>query len=152
MNRAFPRFDEASYDHPLQKLTLSQLLGPDELGKPAFLYLHPDDQLSEPVESIPVSTQNVLLKVTVPRRTGRKRKRDSSEPFSGNPDDRENSGGSVRVKRIDCGQLRRTLRDNVGKFQVEVVGSVSLTHRWRGMSFHIPILLHRICYIRCSSL
>ncbi len=124
-----------------------QLFNREDYGKPINLYLHPEDQLSKPVASIPVSTQNVLLKITVPKRTGRKRKRGSSSPFTeahetqafhsqGPP--RSNHERSIRVKRIDCHSLSGSLFDNIGKVKVEAVGSVDLTHRWRSMSSQLP--------------
>jgi len=45
------------------------------------LYIRPDDPLCPPLLSHNSQTRNVLLKITVPRRTGRKRKRGSDGPY-----------------------------------------------------------------------
>src|SRR5271154_4139496 len=43
--------------------------------KPISLTFHPEDDASRPILSNNVGTRNVLLRITVPKRTGRKRKR-----------------------------------------------------------------------------
>jgi len=52
--------------------------GPDV---PLSLRFNVDDPDSRPIVSIPKTTNNILMQVTVPRRTGRKRKRGTSGPF-----------------------------------------------------------------------
>ena len=123
--------------------------------KPINLHLRPQDQLSAPVTSIPVSTENVILKITVPKRTGRKRKRGSSDEFAGDVDIEapgaqsgltEGNQPSMRIKRINCRQLTRSLSDNVSKFEVEALGSVHLTHRWRSMPPLYLYVVQHTCY------
>lgn len=72
-------------------------------------------------------SNNVLLKVTVPRRTGRKRKRGSGEPFTGAvPEDEHPT-------RRTSKDLLRSLQDNASKYRLETVGRVERTHLFRGM-------------------
>lgn len=80
-----------------------------------------------------------MLKITVPKRTGRKRKRGEDGSFQG---DTAMSGGGAEsgtsqeicsTSRLDHpAVLRRMLEDNVGKYVVEAVGLVKHTHRYRG--------------------
>jgi general transcription factor 3C polypeptide 5 (transcription factor C subunit 1) len=89
-----------------------------------------------PIRSHNASTHNVLLKVTVPKRTGRKRKKGSDGPFEGevdmiDADSRDKVYSESR--RDDPPVLRRKLQDNVGMYDVEPVGIITHTHRYRGM-------------------
>lgn len=83
--------------------------------------------MSRPLQSTSSQSNNVLLRVTVPRRTGRRRKRGTDEPFTDAPS--EDSGYSRR----SANDLRRSLEDNVGRYQVEPVGMVNRTHVFRGV-------------------
>ncbi|KAI9722971.1 MAG: hypothetical protein M1812_001420 [Candelaria pacifica] len=111
------------------------------------LYLRPDDAMCKPIRSQNVKTNNLLVKVTVPKRTGRKRKRGSTEPYS---NDVEAPQSTPSLKNTEAGELKRTtahensvemkaaqllqsLRDNIDKFKVEPVGTIEQTHRFRGM-------------------
>lgn len=78
------------------------------------------------MQSISTPSNNVLLKVTVPKRTGRRRKRGSNEPFTA-------TAVGTTSQRPCAKELLRTLRDNVGQYQVEAVGSVTRTHVFRAM-------------------
>jgi general transcription factor 3C polypeptide 5 (transcription factor C subunit 1) len=84
--------------------------------------------MSRPLQSISGPSNNVMLKVTVPKWTGRKRKRGSDEPFAYVDPAVETSG----PKRPRAKTLQRTLRDNVGKYQIDPVGRVERTHVFRG--------------------
>ena len=88
-------------------------------------------------------SHNVLLKVTLPKRTGRKRKRGTDDPWQGNAD----TGAETRVdglsgapeicsnaRQDDPRVLRRKLVDNAERYSVEAVGIVKQTHRFRGFS------------------
>lgn len=86
--------------------------------------LHPDDAMSRPLRSTSSAANNILLKVTVPKRTGRKRKRGSGDPFSGPAEE--------LPQRRTAGDVLRSLRDNVGHYQVEPVGLVQRSHVFRG--------------------
>lgn len=90
------------------------------------LFLRPNDPYCAMIDSQITSTTNVVLKITVPKRTGRKRKRGSDAPFL-------DGGDSGPPLRLDAGTVFRTLNDNVGKYHIEPVGAVNLTHRYRGL-------------------
>ncbi|KAJ5089063.1 hypothetical protein N7532_007747 [Penicillium argentinense] len=98
---------------------------------PAQLLLRPEDAMSRPLKSISNVSNNVLLQVTVPKWTGRKRKRGSNEPFRDATPEPETPAGSVR--RHKAKDLLRSLRDNEAKYQVRPVGRVERTHIFRGM-------------------
>lgn len=89
--------------------------------------------MSRPLQSTSSASSNVLLKVTVPKRTGRKRRKGTDEPFSGVP------VTTVRQEpqRPAAKYLVRTLRDNVGRYEVEPVGTIDRTHVFRGL-FLLP--------------
>ncbi|PWY92153.1 hypothetical protein BO70DRAFT_424900 [Aspergillus heteromorphus CBS 117.55] len=112
---------------------LAKILNPPKADTPVNLLLRPEDAMSRPLHSISSASNNILLKVTVPKRTGRKRKRGSNEPFSG-----------VAVTTIPTGPQRRSarellqsLRDNVGRYQVEPAGLIDRTHVFRGMPDYV---------------
>lgn len=75
-----------------------------------------------------MTTENVLLQVTVPKRTGRKRKRGSSEAFTWHGDRHEAEGIAVATPEAQL----RSLQDNADNFAVRAVGVVEETHRFRG--------------------
>ncbi|KLU92720.1 transcription factor tau subunit sfc1 [Magnaporthiopsis poae ATCC 64411] len=105
------------------------------------LYLRYDNPVVRPIISHNAASHNVLLRIDVPRRTGRKRKRGSDGPWQ-EPDEasvdalRESQKLQVHSqKRLDSpGSLRRKLRDNVGRYEVEAVGLIRNTHRYRGLA------------------
>lgn len=110
-----------------------------ELSVP--LYLHPNDPTSRPMMSHHAASHNVVFKITVPKRTGRKRKRGTNDPFQGDvgmneADPNSSSQPEVcsRSKIDDPKLLRRKLQDNVGKYHVEPVGIIAHTHRYRGIA------------------
>ena len=97
-----------------------------------------------PLTSHNARTHNVILKVTVPKRTGRKRKRDSDGPFEGRVHEADgaeiasHAPEDVRSReRLDQPKvLRRKLIDNVDKYTIEPVGVVTNTHRYRGQNLN----------------
>ena len=104
------------------------------------LYLRHNDPMCVPILSHNSPTKNVLLKITVPKRIG-KRKRGSQDPYSdivptlrpARIDDSTPSDNSYSRSRSDSpGQLLRTLRDNAGQYEVEAVAEIERTHRFRG--------------------
>lgn len=114
-----------------------QLIDPQKESIP--LYLDPDSPFRRPITSHNAVTHNVLLKVTVPRRTGRRRKRGTDAPWEGELDmaDADTATTSATrvcsIARLDHPRvLRRKLQDNVGKYDVEAVGIIHHTHRFRG--------------------
>ncbi|PLB42254.1 transcription factor TFIIIC subunit TFC1 [Aspergillus candidus] len=103
----------------------AQVLRSSDTNTAAYLRLRPEDAMCRPLRSTNTVSNNVVLKVTVPKRTGRKRKRGSDEPFTHDP--------SEPQQRRTAQQLLRSLQDNVGRYQVEPVGMVNRTHVFRGM-------------------
>lgn len=109
------------------------------------LYLRHNDPMCVPILSHNAPTNNVLLKITVPKRTGRKRKRGSQDPYefdnasetATNPvasDPPQHTIGSV--SRMDePSQILRKLKDNMNNYKVEAVGEIRQSHRYRGKSF-----------------
>lgn len=110
----------------------SQILNPVKDDQHANLVLRPRDAMARAVQSTHVPSNNVLLKVTVPKRTGRKRKLGSNEPFLDAPEP-EASG----LPRRTAGDLLRSLSDNPSKYQIEPVGSIDHTHVFRGWSISL---------------
>ncbi|KAK2602429.1 hypothetical protein N8I77_008961 [Diaporthe amygdali] len=104
------------------------------------LYLHPQDPTSRPMMSHYSSSHNVVFKITVPKRTGRKRKRGSNGPWQGEvAKPAQPTGlGSENLRsesRLDEPKvLRRKLQDNVDRYHAEAVGVIKHTHRYRGMA------------------
>ena len=93
--------------------------------KPLGLRFQPGDPTSREVVSYNKRTNSVLLKVTVPKRTGRKRKRGSSDEFT--------EDSSVISARKDSSYLLQSLTDNSHRYHAEIVGSIQSTHVWRTM-------------------
>lgn len=113
--------------------TLNHTLDPERHAIP--LYLNPESPFCKPLMSHNARTHNVVLKVTVPKRTGRKRKQGTSSPWEGDVEigDTENQVCS-RSRLDDPNLLRKKLQDNVGKYHVEAVGVIGHTHRFRGLA------------------
>lgn len=93
----------------------------------AGVSLRPNDPLAKRIASAGVETRNVLVKVTVSKRTGRKRKRGSDEPYT-EPDQPEKQDNSIRPQ-----SLLRRLRDNEGNYTIKPVGMLRDTHRFRNL-------------------
>ncbi|PTU21137.1 hypothetical protein P175DRAFT_0523961 [Aspergillus ochraceoroseus IBT 24754] len=108
---------------------IAKILNPPKADAPANLLMRPEDALSRPLQSTNSPSNNILLRVTVPKRTGRKRKRGSNEPFT----DAIVSDPVQGPPRPRARELLRSLHDNVGAYQVEPVGLVERTHVFRGM-------------------
>ncbi|KAI4867715.1 hypothetical protein F4820DRAFT_412535 [Hypoxylon rubiginosum] len=105
------------------------------------LWFRPDNPTSKPIVSHLAPTNNILLKITVPKRTGRKRKRGSNEPFIGDIHVSEGvaiTSGADEVSSMSRRDLPksilRKMRDNLDDYQIEAVGSVQGTHRYRGLA------------------
>lgn len=108
------------------------------------MYLRPNDPMCAPILSYNAATSSVVLKITVPRRTGRKRKRGSQDPYIFSNDDAEqtvqenpNEDGETKHVASRFGkdhpfQILKALKDNPGRFDVEAVAEVDYTHRFRG--------------------
>jgi general transcription factor 3C polypeptide 5 (transcription factor C subunit 1) len=90
--------------------------------------MRPDDVLAKGVLSKSLMTDNVLLRITAPMRTGRKRKRGSDEPFTEDPEWQSNAAIPADAK-----QLLRVLQDNPKEYSVTPIGKISTTHRFRSL-------------------
>ncbi|KAK3685608.1 RNA polymerase III transcription factor IIIC subunit-domain-containing protein [Podospora appendiculata] len=101
------------------------------------LYMRHDNPTVRPLTSHNALTHNVVVKITVPKRTGRKRKRGSQGLFEGEiapPHDIESEQVLSRSRLDDPKALRRKLCDNVDKYTVEPIGVITNTHRYRGLA------------------
>ncbi|KAJ5146463.1 uncharacterized protein N7515_001027 [Penicillium bovifimosum] len=107
---------------------LKTLLDPAKKDTLANLVLRPEDVMARAVQSTVVPSNNVLLKVTVPKRTGRKRKIGSNEPFTD-----ASPAEEMQPPRRTAKDLLRSLSDNPSNYQIEPVGRVENTHVFRGI-------------------
>ena len=122
-------------------LTVLKLVSSDRAKQKAGLNFHPSTKKSPSVLSGNVSTQNLLVEISVPRRTGRKRKRESTEPFGnanlplGRGQTVEQRGHIPHLTKEDepgnTAYLLRSLQDCAERYEVRVVGRVEYTHRFR---------------------
>ena len=106
-------------------------------------YLNPENPFCKPIMSHNARSHNVVLKVTVPKRTGRKRKRGSNDPWEGDVELNDVNDEALaetatevcsKARLDDPKTLRQKLEDNVGNYQVEAVGIINNTHRFRGLA------------------
>jgi general transcription factor 3C polypeptide 5 (transcription factor C subunit 1) len=103
------------------------------------LYLRSRDPAALPLISHNAASHNVVLKVTVPKRTGRKRKRGRDTPWEDDITMADyqpyGTNDATRVDGLnlpDARVLRQMMQDNADKYTVEAVGVVRHTHRYRG--------------------
>ncbi|EGE05386.1 RNA polymerase III transcription factor subunit [Trichophyton equinum CBS 127.97] len=108
---------------------ISEMLDASNRDSPLTLMLNPEDVMSRPIRSTSKQTNNILLKVTVPRRTGRRRKRGSQDPFVDSHEDRE----ATPLSQLDARGLLQRLQEDAGRYQVDIVGQVNRTHVFRGL-------------------
>ncbi|KAF3045974.1 tau 95 subunit of transcription factor TFIIIC [Didymella heteroderae] len=111
--------------------------GDDELKKLISVSLRPNDPFAKRLLSTPVTTNNLLLKVTVPKRTGRKRKRGTTGPFLAECEHGGASNGTnkgpTNNNYVEAAEVYRSLQDNASKYEVAFAGIVDETHRFRAM-------------------
>ncbi|KAI0205257.1 hypothetical protein F4808DRAFT_278645 [Astrocystis sublimbata] len=99
------------------------------------LWFRPNNPSSKPIISHHAASNNVLLKITVPRRTGRKRKRGSNDPFSGDVATDLDPDTVRSVARQDHPRtVLRSLQDNPDDYEAEAVGMIRDSHRYRGLA------------------
>ncbi|KAL9004787.1 MAG: hypothetical protein Q9188_002401 [Gyalolechia gomerana] len=108
----------------------SELIGNRSASIGANFHLHPGNRNSKPISSFNTKTSNVLLKITVPKRTGRKRKRESEGEFL-ESSQAPSSKLSLLSDPHDAQALFQSMRDNSDKYRMVTVGSVQQTHRFR---------------------
>lgn len=113
--------------------TTTNAEGDHELKKLISVSLRPDDPFAKRLLSTPVRTNNLLLKVTVPKRTGRKRKRGSAGPFLAEDETVSNEKASSMNTHsfVDASTIYRSLHDNASTYKVSLAGIVDETHRFR---------------------
>jgi general transcription factor 3C polypeptide 5 (transcription factor C subunit 1) len=107
--------------------------------------LRPEDVFAQGIPAIKAITDCVLLKVTLPKRTGRKRKRGSDHPFVEDPASKEPKGP------LQSKDVLQRLRDNPHSYQVSGAGRVRHVYRFRSKSVlprhpeppRLPIQLYR---------
>jgi general transcription factor 3C polypeptide 5 (transcription factor C subunit 1) len=99
--------------------------------------LRPRDPLSKKLVSSAIETRNVLVRVSLPKRTGRKRKRGSDQPFTHHPNDTNighiddnTSSSNSSIRALDF--LRR-LKDNPTNYTIQPIGTINETHRFRNL-------------------
>ena len=96
----------------------------DDPNQSVAIRFRPQDPFSRSITSTTVASNNVLLKITVPRRTGRKRKRGSDEAYV----------TSERAEpRRDSDYLLQSLRDNKQRYDVEALGTITRTELFRSI-------------------
>jgi general transcription factor 3C polypeptide 5 (transcription factor C subunit 1) len=120
-----------------------QILNSSDIENCIPLYLRPADRTCAPILSHNAPCTNVLLKITVPKRTGRKRKRGSQDPYVGDSKEPAPFGSDLpngqspelrSHSRLDNPRkILRVLKDNIGEYVIEPAGSVETTHRYRGL-------------------
>lgn len=125
--------------------TTTNAEGDDELKKLISVSLRPDDPFAKRLLSTPVRTNNLLIKVTVPKRTGRKRKRGTTGPFL-----TEDEIALTNKTYVDAPTIYRSLQDNASTYKVALAGVVDETHRFRSESSTVlnsvePSLTLQIC-------
>lgn len=104
---------------------ITTYLREDHAEKPINLNFHSQDRFSQPIVSINYPSNNVLLKITVPKRTGRKRKRGSNDPFLGDLNE--------PPPKKSARYLVQSLRDNEKICQVQPVATIPTVHIFRTM-------------------
>ncbi|KAF2269495.1 transcription factor tfiiic complex a box associated subunit sfc1 [Lojkania enalia] len=100
---------------------------------PISVSLRPDDPFAKRLVSRPVTTNNLLLKVTVPKRTGRRRKRGSDGPFLHEDCHSTNPSGTSTSNNVyaKASTVFQSLKDNVDNYQITPLGIIDETHRFR---------------------
>lgn len=113
-----------------------QLLAPAGNTLSVGLSLRPHDPIAKKLVSREVPVQNLLLRVTTPRRTGRKRKRGSNDPFSFPADHvplTDEHEGITASEPLEASKLLQRMRDNPSKYSVQPIGHIKQAHRFRGI-------------------
>jgi general transcription factor 3C polypeptide 5 (transcription factor C subunit 1) len=106
------------------------LLAPAGQSLSAGLSLRPNDPLVKKLVSKELAVQNVCLRVTIPKRTGRKRKRASNDAFDYHASEQDSS---TAPPLLTANQLLRRLNDNVDTYTVQPVAPIKQTHRFRAL-------------------
>lgn len=94
-------------------------------NKTFSLSFRPQDPSSRTILANKKHANNVLLEISVPRRTGRKRKRGSNEPWI--------EDLTAELPKKDCTYLVEAMRDNEDSYTVSAISGISTIHMWRNM-------------------
>jgi len=89
----------------------------------------PEDVMSKTIAAHKVGVNQILLKVTVPKRTGRKRKRGTNGPFLSESEIQ--NGQSSKKEGLQADTVLQSLIDNPNNYRVEAVGQIKENHRFR---------------------
>lgn len=91
------------------------------------LRFRPDDPMQPPIESRTVPTNNLLLKITIPKRR-KKKKRTEDGVCEADPADSASAPSTEMT-------VTEKLRAAKGNYKVEVIGRIEKTVRFRGRSY-----------------
>ena len=89
--------------------------------------LRPNDPFANKLASNGVDSRNVLVKVTLPKRTGRKRKRGTNDAFAWSDEPTKHN------ESITAPELLQRIQENPEKTSIEAVGMIHETHRFRSL-------------------
>ncbi|KAK5950178.1 tau 95 subunit of transcription factor TFIIIC [Knufia fluminis] len=103
---------------------ISQALEEDS-DKTFAISFRPNDPAARTVIANKKNATNVLLQISVPRRTGRKRKRGSNDPWI--------EDQSTEPPKKDATYMVRAMADNPAKYNVTAISGISSMHIWRSM-------------------
>ncbi|OJD33022.1 rna polymerase iii transcription factor subunit [Diplodia corticola] len=106
------------------RVVLDKFLNTRDRDKTIGASLRPNDPMAKPVMSGFTKTQNLLLRVSLPKRTGRKRKRGSNGPWIDAPE-------ATEAPHADAQVLLQSLRDNPASYSIQPVGLAQENHRFR---------------------
>ncbi|KAI9828857.1 MAG: tau 95 subunit of transcription factor TFIIIC [Phylliscum demangeonii] len=100
------------------------------------LFPRPADPMCNPLPGPVAVTNTLVLKLTVPKRTGRKRKRPASDvdPRPGAWEGGGHGATCSLARQDDPACLRRSLRDHPQRYTVEAVGVIKKTFRYRELA------------------
>ncbi|GAB7342835.1 hypothetical protein MBLNU457_g0962t1 [Dothideomycetes sp. NU457] len=125
-------------EQQLQKL----LLPPGETPA-AIVSLRPQDPFAKKLVAREAYVNNVLLRVVVPRKTGRKRKRGSNDPFT-----YEGTEMDRNERPLTGPELLQSIRNNKDNYSIEPVGIIHETHRFHSLpdfqmqAGNVPVFRH----------
>ena len=94
-------------------------------GRTFSLSFHPQDPAARTIVANKKQANNVLLRIAVPKRTGRKRKRGSNDPWD--------EDLTVTSPKKDASYLVHSMHDNPDSYTVKALAGISSMHLWRNM-------------------
>ncbi|KAF2090691.1 hypothetical protein K490DRAFT_7768, partial [Saccharata proteae CBS 121410] len=103
---------------------LDKFLLSENQNKTIGLSLRPEDRMAKPIMSRFVQQDNLVLKVTVPKRTGRRRRKGTDGPW-------EDAPVSQDAHHTDPKIMLRSLRDNPHVYSIQPIGHAGEYHRFR---------------------